>query len=91
MANRPGSISGPKRDPEKELEQMKEELKALRKECARYEALLRSAQRAIGVRAEEKPTSRKKTGKRTRRPTVRALTAIEKLERKEERSTESAE
>lgn len=80
---------GPKRDPEKEIERMKEELEALRKECARYEALLRSAQRAIGLRAEQKETStRKKSSKRSRKPTVRALTAIGKIERKEEAEQE---
>jgi len=80
---------GPRRDPEKEIERMKEELEALRKECARYEALLRSAQRAIGLRAEERtPTTKKKSSKRSRKPTVRALTAIGKIERKENTAEE---
>ena len=72
---------GPKRDPHKEIDDLRDELEASRKECARYEALLRSAERTIGLSREAPKSGRSK--KRTRRPSVRALTAIEKIARKE--------
>ncbi len=72
---------GPRRDPQKELEEIRGQLEASRKECARYEALLRSAQRSLGLRSDERPPASKKKGKRRRSPRVRALTAIEKIER----------
>jgi len=73
---------GPRRDPTKELDTVAAELEASRRECARYEALLRSAQRTIGLAAREEPADdRGAGGRRKKRPTVRALTAIRKLER----------
>jgi Helix-turn-helix domain len=73
---------GPRRDPTKELESLAAELESSRKECARYEALLRSAQRTIGLASREDPEGeRSAAGRKKKRPTVRALTAIRKLER----------
>jgi len=73
---------GPRRDLAKELESLAAELELSRRECARYEALLRSAQRTIGLAAREEPEDERNAGgRKKKRPTVRALTAIRKLER----------
>ena len=72
---------GPRRDLGKELESLAAELAASRSECARYEALLRSAQRTIGLAREEPEAERNAAGRKKKRPTVRALTAIRKLAR----------
>lgn len=76
---------GRTRDPQQDLAALRTELEGARQECARYEALLRSAHRALGLTPRERTApSPKKKGKRSRRPRVRALTALRKLERSDE-------
>ena len=68
------------RSAEGELAVVKKEAERLRRECARYVALLRVAQRTIGLPAPQPkaaPSSGK--GKRSRKPAVRALKAVERL------------
>ncbi|MBI5365572.1 MAG: hypothetical protein HZA54_00935 [Planctomycetes bacterium] len=57
---------------------LRRDLDCARKECARYQALLRAAQRTIGLpAASSKPPA---AGKRRRKPTVRALKAVGMLQ-----------
>jgi hypothetical protein len=60
--------------PEKELGTLRREVEKLKVEGARRQALLRAAQRAVGLSLAE-PKDPKK-GKRRRRPVVRALKAV---------------
>lgn len=66
---------------EHELEQAHKDLEQLRRECARYAALVRAAQRTIGLSG---PPPRPKAkvpgkGKGRRRPVARALKAVAQL------------
>lgn len=57
---------------------LRRDLDHARAECARYQALLRAAQRTIGLpAASQKPAA---SGKRRRKPTVRALKAVGMLQ-----------
>ena len=69
---------GPKRNYQREAEELQKERDRLRAENARYQALVRASQLSVGVDAD-KP---RKTPKRNRRPTVRALRAIDQIESK---------
>lgn len=64
--------------PERELDGLRKEVERLRREGARQQALVRAAQRTIGLEA---PASTAATGKksRQRRPSVRALKAAARL------------
>lgn len=72
---------------EQQLARLKRELEKCRQECLRQSALVRAAERAIGLSALLPPTRREKQGKsespkpprRRRRPTVRALRATKTL------------
>jgi hypothetical protein len=84
---------GPTRSPEREIARLQRELKRLERECDRYQALLRLAERTIGVPARtaspsKSPKSAEKTSstkaKRKRRPVARALRAARALEAAEE-------
>jgi hypothetical protein len=59
--------------------QLEKALVAARRECARQQALMRAAQRSLGLKpsraAEDKPPAKDRTGRRKRRPSVRALKA----------------
>lgn len=69
---------GKKRTAEAELSAMKKELERAKREVARYQALVRASQRAIGIAA---PVARPpQKGKRRKRPTVRALRAVEAIQ-----------
>lgn len=77
---------GKVRSVESELEAAKKEAERLRRECARSAALVRVAQRTVGLSApppvpKVKPPGK---GKGPRRPTVRALKAVERLKPKGE-------
>lgn len=76
LAPRP---AGPKRDYERECAELERERDRLRAENARYQALVRTAQLSVGV---DPDAPKKTTKKRNRRPTVRALRAIDQLESK---------
>lgn len=84
---------GPRRSAERELGKLRREVERHKREAARAQALLRAAQRAVGLRSPEvsKPkvdSSGKK--RRKRRPTTRALRAVEILRRPADRGLEPA-
>lgn len=75
--------SGPRRNLEKELEELTRERDRLRDECARYQALVRASQKTVGLAPAKEKTERrpaKTAPRRKKRPTVRALRAIHRLE-----------
>lgn len=76
---------GKVRLPERELDLARKEAERLRRECARYAALVRASQRTVGlspppVRPKAKETGK---GKGRRRPTVRALKALARMKSEE--------
>lgn len=73
---------GPRPNPAKQLEELRRENKRLQAECARFSALVRAAQRTVGLSLlKPEPAAPKKSkGKRRRRkPAVRALKALERI------------
>lgn len=63
---------------------LEKELQQVRRECARQQALVRVAQRSVGLPAAEAqkgkaPAPRDRRGRKRRRPTVRALKAADTL------------
>ena len=76
---------GPGRQPERELAALQREHERLQRELARQQALVRMAQRSLGLApppAPPKPTAGKTASKRKRRrPVVRALHAAQQLQR----------
>lgn len=71
---------GPGRRPEKEVEKLRREMGRLERECARSQALLRTAQRAMGLSPPERgkpPEAGKRKPRRSR--LARALHAAEAL------------
>jgi hypothetical protein len=69
---------GRQRTSVKELESLRREKARLERECARSQALLRMAQRAVGF-APPASAEKKKGAKRRKRPHARALVAIQAL------------
>lgn len=73
---------GPRASPEREIARLQKEVARLQRESARQQALVRAAQRTIGLAmpqpAKGKPPQ-KSTKRRKRKPTVRALKAVESL------------
>ncbi|HEY2934540.1 MAG TPA: hypothetical protein VGK99_22610 [Acidobacteriota bacterium] len=67
---------GRTKSPHQQLHQLSRQLEKLKLECARKSALLRAARQAVGLA----PPLADKTGKRRRRPTVRALRAACRLQ-----------
>ena len=68
---------GPRRSAERELARLRRDMDRLQREAARNQALLRAAQRAVGLRAAELPgASERKGKKRRRRPVARALKCV---------------
>ena len=70
---------GPRRNHDAELGKLRREVERLQRECARSQALLRAAQRAVGLRSLEAPKLKgEASGKkhRKRRATARALRAV---------------
>ena len=70
---------GPRNTPEREIQALRREVEKLKRECARSQALLRLAQRTVGVPAAS-AKEKQESGKRRRKPAVRALKAVESLE-----------
>lgn len=69
---------GPGRNVDRELAKLQRELASSQRECARQQALLRAAQRAVGLAPTQPPKATLKNGAKTarrRRPTARALRA----------------
>jgi hypothetical protein len=90
---------GPRLDAARQLAALERENRRLRRECDRQQALVRAAERALGLPRVNltKPSAKPKEGtagshgkrRRVRRPTVRALRASEAL-RREALSEESS-
>jgi hypothetical protein len=71
---------GRTRSEQSELGKAKREAERLRRECGRYAALVRVAQRSIGLSAPPQPRAKASgRGKGSRKPSVRALKAVERL------------
>jgi len=73
---------GPRRSPEREATKLRLEAQRLEREVSRYQALLRAAQRAVGLRPAEPTTPKRESGggrRRRRRPVARALRAVKVL------------
>ena len=68
---------GPRRNFEREAEELRQERDRLQSENARYQAIVRTSQLTVGLDPDKACTK-----KRNRKPTVRALRAIDKLESK---------
>ena len=67
---------GKRRSPDGELNSLRKECDKLRRESARYQALVRLARRTVGL-SPPPPSAKPGSGKcRKRRPTVRALRAV---------------
>jgi hypothetical protein len=80
---------------EARIASLEKELEQARRECARHQALVRAAQRSVGLSATEgqkgkASSKRDRKGRKKRRSTVRALKAVDAL-RKRIASTEPAE
>jgi hypothetical protein len=71
---------GKQPSPEGKIAALERELDRVQRECGRQQALVRVAQRSIGLKSPPpSPKSSKQEGRRKRRPTVRALKAAEAL------------
>jgi hypothetical protein len=73
---------GKQPSPDTRLAALEKQLRQVQRECARQQALVRTTQRSAGVSLPVKPTPVKppakpdRTGRKKRRPTVRALKAV---------------
>ena len=76
--------------PERERDRLQGENRRLRKELLRYQALVRTAQRTVGL-AKTKPKEAGSTAKRSRRPRVRARTVLRTLKERAAPTPETAE
>ena len=87
---------GKQPSPETRIAALEKELQQAHRECARQQALVRVAQRSVGLPAAEPPqgqdvgSTRDRRGRKKRRPAVRALKAAETL-RSRVASAEAAE
>ena len=72
--------AGPQRNWERDALRLEKENSKLKAECARYQALLRTSQLSVGL----DPDLKKSSGKKRRRPTVRAVRALSRLESTED-------
>lgn len=75
---------GKQASPETRIASLEKELQQARRECARQQALVRVAQRSVGLPTAEMQKSKTSTrrdcrGRRKRRPAVRALKAVDTL------------
>jgi hypothetical protein len=78
---------------ERKLEEVEKENVQLRRELRRAQAFARAAQRSLEIapsppRAQKKKVTKKKTGKRKKRATVRALKAADRLRADLDRKSE---
>ena len=77
---------GKQATPESKIAQLEKQLAQTQRECARGQALVRAAERTVGLRAssaapaaQKKDAAERRGKQKKRRPTVRALKAIESL------------
>jgi hypothetical protein len=74
---------GQRPDGARRLARLERECQRWQRECARQQALVRAAQRSIGLAAPPPPAVKDKGKKRRRRPVVRALAAVQRLRQEE--------
>jgi hypothetical protein len=73
---------GPQLTPARESEKLKAELERTQRDCARLKALLRTAQRVVGLPAAREPKGKEASSakkRRKRRPSTRALKVAKAL------------
>jgi hypothetical protein len=70
---------GPRVDAARRVKDLERECERWRRECSRQQALVRAAQRGIGLPAPAPPAKPAGSKRRPRRPTVRALRAVARL------------
>jgi len=70
---------GPSADGSRRVASLQRECERWQRECARQQALVRAAQRTIGLAPPPAPAAKDKGKKRCRRPVVRALAAAQRL------------
>jgi hypothetical protein len=70
---------GQRPDSARRLASLERECQRWQRQCARQQALVRAAQRTVGLAAPPPPAAKDKGKKRRRRPVVRALAAAERL------------
>jgi hypothetical protein len=80
---------GPRPDGQRRVRALEQECARWQRECARQQALVRAAQRGLGLAAPA-PAPPKAAGKKRRRPTVRALRSVARLRAEEESAPTSA-
>lgn len=78
---------GPRASPEKDLEQLRGEVRKQRQECERYKSLHRMAQRSIGITAPERRGTETGRKRKKRKPVVRALRVVDRLKQDSDAST----
>jgi hypothetical protein len=71
---------GRQRSPASELAALRRECEQLRRDCARQQALVRAAQRTIGLAPPAPAKPERGTKRRRRKPTARALKAVRVLQ-----------
>jgi hypothetical protein len=74
---------GQRPDGPRRLARLQRECQRWQREAARQQALVRAAQRSIGLSAPPPPPVKDKGKKRRRRPVVRALAAVRRLRQEE--------
>jgi hypothetical protein len=70
---------GPRSSPEVEVQRLRRQCQRLQQDVGRYQSLLRTAQRATGLRAMPVTSPVDAKGRRKRKPAVRALKALATL------------
>jgi hypothetical protein len=80
---------GPQPDGRRRCQELERACARWQQECARQQALLRAAQRSLGLAAPA-PAAAKAAGRKRRRPTVRALQAAARWRPQEEPAATSA-
>jgi hypothetical protein len=70
---------GRRPDPARQVAALEQECRRWQRECARQQALVRAAHRALGLAAPPPAKGRAAGGKRKRRPVARALQAAQRL------------
>ena len=70
---------GPRSSPEVEVQRLRKQCQRLQQDVGRYQALVRTAQRAAGLHATAPVAPTDGKGRRKRKPAVRALKAIQTI------------
>ena len=77
------------RSVESELVSAQREIATLKRECSRHQALVRLAQRTVGLAPPQPPKPGPKGLRKRRKPTVRALKVVDMLKSESSGETEA--